>query len=100
MPRDSNVTRLPAVRQSTQAGLAPIVNSPPTVQSKLPQAKQTTNILSQSMKVKDAVVGKKKLTEVVEESKNAPSATSDSQSQGGESSQQDKKEKTRKKINP
>ena len=100
MPRDSNITKLPAVRQSTQAGQAPIVNSPPTIQNKLPQAKQTTNILSPSMKVKESVIGKKKLTEVVEESKNAPSATSDSQSQGGESSQQDKKEKTRKKINP
>ena len=52
------------------------------------------------MKVKESVKGNKKIIETVEENKNAPSATSDSQSQGGESSQQDKKEKTRKKINP
>ena len=43
--------------------------------------KPSQNILSQSMKInKEAVSGKKKLIEAIEENKNAPSASSDNQS--------------------
>ena len=39
--------------------------------------KPSQNILSQSMKIRESLSGKKKIIETIEENKNAPSASSD-----------------------